>query len=176
MLRGVTFRSYLATGMAQASQVVLGVKNPPASSGDANDEGLIPGSGRSPGVENNNILQYFCLENSMDRGAWQAIVHGVAESQTQLSPEPMAQATTNPKGACIIRPAVNVLQSRALWWFQHGGKSSFKFHYWRRGKWASGKAKECDQDFTANEHRSQGWTQILLTTVCTLSCCFFRQL
>ena len=57
MLRGVTFRSYLTTGMAQASQVVLVVKNPPANSGDAKDEGLIPGSGRSPGVGNSNTLQ-----------------------------------------------------------------------------------------------------------------------
>ena len=46
---------------------------------------LIPGQGRSPGVGNGNSLQYSCLENSMDRGAWQATVHGVAKSQTQLS-------------------------------------------------------------------------------------------
>ena len=46
------------------------------------DLGLIPGSGRSPGEENGNPLQYSCLENPMDRGAWQAIVHGVAKSQT----------------------------------------------------------------------------------------------
>ena len=49
------------------------------------DPGLIPGSGRSPGKENGNPLQYFCLENPMNRGAWQATVHGVAKSQTQLS-------------------------------------------------------------------------------------------
>ena len=50
-----------------------GVKNPPAIAGDAV---LIPGSGRSPRIENGNPLQYSCLENSMDRGAWQAMVHG----------------------------------------------------------------------------------------------------
>ena len=49
---------------------------------NAGDEGLIPGSGRTPGVGNGNPLQYFCLENSMDRGAWQATDHGVAKSQT----------------------------------------------------------------------------------------------
>ena len=52
---------------------------------NAGDLGLIPGSGRYPGEGNSNPLQYSCLENSMDRGAWWAVVHGVAKSQTQLS-------------------------------------------------------------------------------------------
>ena len=47
--------------------------------------GSIPGSGRSAGEGNGNPLQYYCLENPMDRGAWQATVHGVTKSQTQLS-------------------------------------------------------------------------------------------
>ena len=47
--------------------------------------GSIPGSGRSPGEGNGNSLQYSCLENAMDRGAWWATIHGVTESQTQLS-------------------------------------------------------------------------------------------
>ena len=49
------------------------------------DPGLIPGSGRSPGEENGNPLQYSCLENSMDGGAWRATVHGVTKSQIRLS-------------------------------------------------------------------------------------------
>ena len=49
------------------------------------DLGLIPGSGRSPRVRNGNPLQYCCLENSLNRGAWWATVHGVAKSQTRLS-------------------------------------------------------------------------------------------
>ena len=48
-------------------------KNPPANKGDARDAGSIPGSGRCPGGRHGNPLQYSCLENSMDRGAWQAI-------------------------------------------------------------------------------------------------------
>ena len=60
-------------------------KNLPANAGDAGDSGLIPGSGRSPGGGSGNLLQYFCLENSMDRGAWRATVHGVAKIRTQLS-------------------------------------------------------------------------------------------
>ena len=51
----------------------------------AEEPGLILGSGRSPGEGNGNPLQYFCLENPTDRGAWWAIVHGVAKSRTQLS-------------------------------------------------------------------------------------------
>ena len=58
------------------------IKNLPASAGDEEDLGFIPGSGRSPTVGNGNLLQYSGLENSMDRGAWQATVYGVAESQT----------------------------------------------------------------------------------------------
>jgi len=49
------------------------------------DPGLIPGSGRSTGEGNGNPLQYYCLENPMDRGAWWATVHGVAKSETRLS-------------------------------------------------------------------------------------------
>ena len=52
---------------------------------NAGDPGLIPGSGRSPGEGNGNPLQYSCLENPNDRGAWQAIVHGVANSWTRLN-------------------------------------------------------------------------------------------
>ena len=52
---------------------------------NAGDLGSIPGLGRSPGEGNGNPLQYSCLENPMDRGAWWATVHGVAKSQTQLS-------------------------------------------------------------------------------------------
>ena len=60
------------------------VKNLNACAGDAGDKGPIPGSGKSPGGGHGNPLQYSCLENPMDRGAWQATVHGVAKSWTQL--------------------------------------------------------------------------------------------
>ena len=52
---------------------------------NAGDSDLIPGSGRFPGEENGKSLQYSCLGNPMERGAWQATVHGIAKSQTQLS-------------------------------------------------------------------------------------------
>ena len=56
-----------------ASQVALVVKNPPANAGDVRDASLIPGLGRSLGGGHGNPFQYSCLENPMDRGAWQAI-------------------------------------------------------------------------------------------------------
>ena len=61
------------------------VKNPPANAGDTKDAGSISGLGKSPGGGNSNPLQYSCLENPMDIGAWQATVHGVVKSWTRLS-------------------------------------------------------------------------------------------
>ena len=63
-------------------QVSLVVKNLPANAGELRDAGSIPGLGRSPRGGNGNPLQYSGLENPTDRGAWQAIVHGVEKSQT----------------------------------------------------------------------------------------------
>ena len=69
---------YLYTGFPDA----LVVKNLPANTGDTGDLGSIPGSERSPGGGNGNLLQYSCLDNPMDRGAWWATVHGVAKGWT----------------------------------------------------------------------------------------------
>ena len=57
------------------------VKNPPANAGEIRNVGSIPGLGRSPGGRHGKSLQYSCLENPMDRGDWQATVHGVVKSQ-----------------------------------------------------------------------------------------------
>ena len=65
--------------------MVLVVKNMPANSGDAGDIGWIPRLGRSPGGGSGNPLQYSCLGNPTDRGAWRAAVHGSAKSQTGLN-------------------------------------------------------------------------------------------
>ena len=62
--------------------MVLVVKNLPADAGDARAMGLILGSGRFPGGGNGNTLQYSCVENPMDRGAWWAAVHGITQSRT----------------------------------------------------------------------------------------------
>ena len=73
------------TSLCPNPQVVLAVKNPLANVGEAGYAGSIPGWIRSPREENECPLQYSCLVNSMDRGAWWATVHGVAKSWTQLS-------------------------------------------------------------------------------------------
>ena len=67
-----------------SSQVGLVVKNLPANAGVVRDSGSVPGSGRSPEGGHGNPLQYSCLENPMDKGAWWAAVHGVAKSRTRL--------------------------------------------------------------------------------------------
>ena len=67
-----------------ASKVVLVVKNLPANAEDIRDTGSIPGLEGSPGGGHGHPLQYSCLENSIDKGAWQASVHSMAKSQTQL--------------------------------------------------------------------------------------------
>ena len=65
--------------------------------GDARDMSLILGLGRSPGEGNGNPLQYYCLENLMDRGAWRATVHGVTKSRAQWSACPRAHTHTHTK-------------------------------------------------------------------------------
>ena len=67
-----------------ASQVTLVVKNLSANVGDMREAGSIPGSGRCPGIGHDNPLQYSCLENPIDRGAWEATVHRVTQSQSWL--------------------------------------------------------------------------------------------
>ena len=66
-------------GEGWASLAARVVKNPPPKAGGARDTGSIPGLGRYPGIGNGSPLQFFCLEDSMDRGTWQALVHGVAK-------------------------------------------------------------------------------------------------
>ena len=68
-----------------ASQVTLVVKCLFANAGEIRDAGSIPGLGRFPGGEHSKLVQYSCLENPMDRRAWQATVHAVTKNQTQLS-------------------------------------------------------------------------------------------
>ena len=86
---GQTIHSATVTGIVDTVFVTIklipGSANPPASAGDVRDMGLIPGLGRSPGGRHGNLLQYSCLENPRDRGAWWATVHSVAKSWTRLN-------------------------------------------------------------------------------------------
>ena len=70
--------------MPLLSVVALAVKNAPANTGDIRDVGSIPRSGRPPGGRHGNPLQYSCLKNPIDGGAWWATVHGVTQSQILL--------------------------------------------------------------------------------------------
>ena len=67
---------------AHQAPLSMGSSDTKESACNASDPGLIPGFGRTPGEGNGDSLQYSCLGNPMDRGAWQAIVHGIAKSQT----------------------------------------------------------------------------------------------
>jgi len=78
----VELKDVFAWGVGRSIPGGTGLKNPPANAGDVRDVGSVSGSGRSHGVRNVNPLQYSCLENPMDRGAWQVTVHGVAKSGT----------------------------------------------------------------------------------------------
>ena len=82
------------------------VKNLSANAADIRDVGSIPGWGRSPGGGHSNPLQYSCLENAMDRGAWWVTVRGVAKGQTHLSKLPH---THIPRHDCITRLSSIVL-------------------------------------------------------------------
>ena len=96
------------------------VKNSPANAGDLRDAGLIPGSGRSPGEGHGNPLQYSCLENPTDRGAWQVAVYRVAQSWTRLKRHSM-QAHHHPRNkeedpfSAVARPGEERGNVPSLW-------------------------------------------------------------
>ena len=94
------------------------VKNLPANAGDARDEGLIPGSGKSPGGGHGSPRQYSCLNNSMDWGAWQAIVHGATKGQH-------GWACT--RDAMMLVQIIKVLDFLSSGW---GGKENSEMKLW----------------------------------------------
>ena len=120
------------------------VKNPPASAGDM---GSIPGSGRSPGTGHGNPLQYSCLGNPMDRGAWWAAAHGVTKNQTQLNNYTI---TTTNKGAkskmkvtirwlrCFVTKGQSGLffLLSTCWWSQSPVLFQYREHH--AGIWTAG--------------------------------------
>ena len=81
----IKIKLMFSMGLSWASQVALVVKNTPANAGDLKDAGSIPGLGRSPGGGHSNKLEYSCLEDPMDKGAWQAKVHGTARVRHDLA-------------------------------------------------------------------------------------------
>ena len=87
-----------------ASQMVLVRKNPPANAGDIRGVDSIPGSGSSPGGGHGNPLQYSCLENPMDRGAWWAAIQWVARSWTRLKRLGMQACTVREEALELVEP------------------------------------------------------------------------
>ena len=80
------------------------VNHPPANAGDTRDTDWVPGLGSSPAGGNGNPLQYSCLENAMDKGAWQATVHRVAKNQTQLKQLPVHACCKMAAHQCNFHP------------------------------------------------------------------------
>ena len=98
------------------------VKNPPANAGARGDVGSVPGSGRCPGEEDGNPLQYSCLGNPMDREAWRAAVHGVTKSWVQLGNWAQTQGMV-PKSETWPRPVITVTSQRTVCWCMLQGQS-----------------------------------------------------
>ena len=96
-----------------AENLTLVVKNPPANAGVSRDVGSILGLGRSPGGGHDNPLQYSCLENPTDRGAWRATVHRITKSQTRL--KNLAQCTMSWKSTDQLS-VILFLDSFLLFW------------------------------------------------------------
>ena len=109
-----------------ASQVALVVKNLPANAVDTGDVGLIPGSSRFPRRGNDNPLQYSCLENPMERGAWQTIVYRVAKSRWRLKRHGMHAYTPTPFQLCGSGAGCQFSQHHA-----------FSCHSWLADRWIS---------------------------------------
>ena len=99
-------------------------ENPPANAGDVGDACLIPESGRSPGGRNSNPLQYSCLDNTLDRGAWWATVHGVARARHDQATEhalsgfshPMVKQSMNHQPAQTERKTNHMLGISRIRW------------------------------------------------------------
>ena len=101
----------------RASQVALVVKNPPANTWDIRDVGSLPGLGKSPREGNGNPLQYSCLGNAMDRGAWWAIVHRVIRSRTWLkwlSMWYLDEMYLSPGGVCRAAAWLQLCRAKSL--------------------------------------------------------------
>ena len=116
-------------------------QNPPANAGDARDPGLIPGPGRSDGVGNGNPLQYSYLENSMDRGACWATVHGATKSRTQLSMHAAlsykdgVMEKTKCSSFCASSSASSSSSSDWAGWMGRGRMRGLREQFWKLSGW-----------------------------------------
>ena len=110
------------------------VKSPSANAGDSRDAGWIPGLGRSPGAGTGNPLQYSCLGNPMERGAWRAIVHEVTKSWIQLSTHTspcLARTASHPP----VRPEPLARKAWSGMWGRPGRLRAWPSWDWWAGAW-----------------------------------------
>ena len=127
--------------LAGVFQVALVVKNLPANAGNARDAGSVPLYGRSSAEGNGNLFQYSCLENLMDRGAWQATVHGVTESDTtdwqHRTAASSAGKDVKSEPLCPVDENIN--------WYSHWGKDygGFWKNLNRTTLWSSSSTSGC---------------------------------
>ena len=126
--------------------MALVVKNLPANAGDIRDTALIPGSGRSPGERHGNPVQHPCLENPIDRGAWQAAVHVVAKSQTRL--KRLSTHATSVSSGPALKPVLlvpgclalchlidNMCQVLSLWYCWYQPQQGRKYYHLPFSRW-----------------------------------------
>ena len=126
-----------------ASKVALVVKNLPVNAGDIRDVDLIPGLGKSPGGGHGNPLQYSCLKNPMDRGAWQTTVHGVTKSWTWLK-----------------RLSTQARTHRTVWWALCKVPAVTPFH--RLGDWGSERVSDFPKLSQPRKAKCQTWILVYL--------------
>ena len=151
-----------------------------ASAYSAEDPGSIPGSGRSPGEGNGSPLQYSCLENPMDRGAWQATVHGVAKSRTYWASLSLSDIHTLILGACEYHlswqkgfsrcdKVKDFEMGRLFWIIQTCPKyNPFKKHIWYTDRSGGDKVTSEAERLTAEAE--EWYDHKLRTSVATRSC------
>ena len=113
-LSGTTFLYQYVLSVCRTSEVVLVVKNFPTNVRDIRNAGLISGSGRSSEVGNGNLLQYSCLENSMDRGVWQATVQEVTMSCKPLKQLSRRNSSTSVCKGNLLVYVLHFLEYRGI--------------------------------------------------------------
>ena len=130
---GWNINCMLLTLLQRASQMALVIKNPTANARDIKDAGLIPGLGRSPGGGHDNPLQYSCLENPMDTGAWRATVHEIPKGYNRSDTAPVHHYTERKTSSLRINRAETAHYYMGVLWkmYLFQGTGLFELRHWK---------------------------------------------